>query len=263
MQGANKNNQSNQGGGNENVDVAWKCHQCQTLNALNKLRCSGFKDSGHKCMAYKGRRSKNTSTSTEGCELVWLEKGAKLGLRHDNSDECFICRMGGSLLCCDFCDKSFHLGCHVPPLDSVPFGDFKCCECRAPTLKKLFHCGSCQICLHGELNQCPNKRYAEPAIVSPAKQKSNPSTIERNGAQTADESSSSPAKKSNTSTIEINGAQAADKTADESPSSSSHEDDIPNDLILCQRELKRSREEIKNQAEEIKRLKRALQAMIA
>ncbi len=68
---AKKNNQSNQGGGN--VDVAWKCHQCQTLNALDSLRCNGLKQSGHRCMAYKGRRSKNTSTSTEGCELVWLE----------------------------------------------------------------------------------------------------------------------------------------------------------------------------------------------
>lgn len=239
MQGANKNNQSNQGKGN--VDVAWKCHQCQTLNALDKLRCNGFKESGHKCMAYKGRRSHNTSTSTEGCELVWLENGAKLGLRHNNSDECFICRMGGSLLMCDFCDKSFHLGCHIPPLESVPFGDFKCCECRAPTLKKLFHCGSCQICLRGELDQCPNKRYAEPAIVSPAKQKSNPSTIEKTGA-----------------------ANPIVNTADESSSSSqTSEDDIPNDLISCQRELKRTREEMKKQAEEIKRLKGALQAMIA
>jgi hypothetical protein len=127
----------------------------------------------------------------------------------------------------------------------------------------LFHCGSCQICLRGELNQCPNKRYAEPAIVSPAKQKSNPdlSTVERNGAQTADntadESSSSPAKKTNPSTIERNGAQTADNTCESS------EDDIPNDLVACQRELKRSREEIKKQEAEIKRLKGALQAMIA
>ncbi len=175
--------------------------------------------------------------------------------------------MGGSLLLCDFCDKSFHLGCHIPPLDSVPFGDFKCCECRAPTLEKLFHCGNCQFCLRDdcgsclscrdkpkfggegtlkqmcELKQCPNKRYAPPAIVSPAKKKTSVT--------------SSTKSKSNPSTIERNGAQTADNTADES------EDDIPNDLILCQRELKRSREEIKKQSEEIKRLKGALQAMIA
>ena len=143
--------------------------------------------------------------------------------------------MGGSLLLCDFCDKSFHLGCHIPPLDSVPFGDFKCCECTAPVMKELFHCGSCQICLSGELRQCPNKRYAPPAIVSPAKQKSYPSC-----------------------------AQKSDNSADESSSSSqTSEDDIPNDLVACQRELKRSRDEIKKQTAEIKRLKGALQAMIA
>lgn len=145
----------------DNNDVAWKCHKCGVLNAISNLRCMTSK-----CKAYKGRIRYNNRTSTEGCELVWLENGARLGEVHDNSDECYICFTGGSLICCDLCDKSFHLGCHIPPLLEVPFGTFECCECRATTLKKLFHCGECQTCLSGDRDKCPNKWYMPPATAT-------------------------------------------------------------------------------------------------
>ncbi len=233
----------------ESNDVAWKCHLCGMLNAICQSQCTGFK-----CKAYKGKIRYNTATSTEGCELVWLENGAKLGQVHDNSDECFICCMGGSLVCCDHCDKSFHLECHIPPLAEVPFGDFKCCECQAPTLKKLFHCGECPVCLRDECNKCPNKRYAPPAIVSPlcAKQRTPPSTASSPYARRLDVQ---PEMTSYTTTD--------DQSNDTSSQSGQPEDDVPNDLVLCQRELKRSREEVKKQAEEIKRLKGAIQALIS
>jgi hypothetical protein len=46
-------------------------------------------------------------------------------------DECFICFDGGEILLCDFCDRSYHLQCHRPPLDKIPEGEFKCMECVA------------------------------------------------------------------------------------------------------------------------------------
>lgn len=46
-------------------------------------------------------------------------------------DECFICFDGGEIILCDFCDRSYHLQCHRPPLKRVPDGEFKCMECVA------------------------------------------------------------------------------------------------------------------------------------
>jgi hypothetical protein len=227
----------------ESSDVAWKCHRCGVLNAICSLRCNGFK-----CYAYKGKIRYNTPTSTEGCELVWLENGAKLGQVHDNSDECFICCMGGSLVCCDHCDKSFHLECHIPPLNAVPFGEFKCCECLALSLKTLFHCGECPTCLRDDYKQCPNKRYAPPAVSPCSKHPPGNDPIRRRQDEQPETTSST---------------DTDDQSNDTSSQSGRLEDNVPNDLILCQRELKRSREEIQKQAEEIKRLKGAIQALIS
>mmetsp|Transcript_15854 Transcript_15854/g.28050 ORF Transcript_15854/g.28050 Transcript_15854/m.28050 type:complete len:273 (-) Transcript_15854:834-1652(-) len=49
----------------------------------------------------------------------------------NSDDHCYICCYGGLLVCCDHCDKSFHMNCHVPPLQSIPEGEWKCCECAA------------------------------------------------------------------------------------------------------------------------------------
>lgn len=46
---------------------------------------------------------------------------------HD--DFCGHCKGGGSLLCCDTCDNSFHLTCLSPPLLKVPEGDWICDDC--------------------------------------------------------------------------------------------------------------------------------------
>ena len=34
------------------------------------------------------------------------------------------------LLCCDFCEKAYHLNCHVPPVSEVPAGHWMCQECE-------------------------------------------------------------------------------------------------------------------------------------
>ncbi|KAL9186382.1 hypothetical protein ACHAXT_005620 [Thalassiosira profunda] len=117
--------------------------------------------------------------------------------RGENDDACFICYDGGLLVCCDYCEKSFHMHCHVPPLEQVPRrGKWKCCECAASSFSKRFKCGQCeacqredcgkclfcldkpkfggrlllkQVCVH---KRCPYKRYALPAkVVTPMAQK--------------------------------------------------------------------------------------------
>jgi len=46
---------------------------------------------------------------------------------HDES--CFVCKKEGELLCCDFCPKSYHLGCVQPPIKDVPETDWRCPDC--------------------------------------------------------------------------------------------------------------------------------------
>ena len=35
-----------------------------------------------------------------------------------------ISPLQGSLLFCDACDKGYHMQCHVPPLATMPIGEF-------------------------------------------------------------------------------------------------------------------------------------------
>lgn len=44
-----------------------------------------------------------------------------------NADDCHICTKGGELLCCDFCERAYHLYCIH--LDAIPEGDWKCPVC--------------------------------------------------------------------------------------------------------------------------------------
>lgn len=37
---------------------------------------------------------------------------------HD--DVCAVCGEEGNLLCCDFCPRTYHLDCLVPPMESLP-----------------------------------------------------------------------------------------------------------------------------------------------
>ncbi|KAL7543918.1 hypothetical protein ACHAXR_013297 [Thalassiosira sp. AJA248-18] len=109
----------------------------------------------------------------------------------EHSRTCYICCSGGKLICCDYCEKVFHLSCHIPKLSQIPSGVWKCCECRAVELTKRYKCGECSFCLREECQKCkfckdmkkfggnnilkqtciekrcPNKRYALPATFAP------------------------------------------------------------------------------------------------
>ena len=45
-----------------------------------------------------------------------------------NADHCYACKGGGELLCCDSCEKAFHLAC--VNLREVPSGDWFCGHCE-------------------------------------------------------------------------------------------------------------------------------------
>ncbi|OWZ10585.1 hypothetical protein PHMEG_00016548 [Phytophthora megakarya] len=48
---------------------------------------------------------------------------------------CEICLKGGKLLCCDGCERAYHLNCVRPALLDVPEGDWFCSHCRDANLK--------------------------------------------------------------------------------------------------------------------------------
>ncbi|KAA8537227.1 hypothetical protein F0562_029705 [Nyssa sinensis] len=43
--------------------------------------------------------------------------------------ECVICDLGGNLLCCDSCPRTYHLQCLNPPLKRIPMGKWQCPNC--------------------------------------------------------------------------------------------------------------------------------------
>ncbi|OVA03206.1 SNF2-related [Macleaya cordata] len=47
--------------------------------------------------------------------------------------ECVICDLGGNLLCCDSCPRTYHLQCLNPPLKRTPPGKWQCPKCCDPS----------------------------------------------------------------------------------------------------------------------------------
>ncbi|XP_043699525.1 protein CHROMATIN REMODELING 4-like isoform X2 [Telopea speciosissima] len=55
--------------------------------------------------------------------------------------ECVICDLGGNLLCCDSCPRTYHLQCLNPPLKRTPPGKWQCPNCceRNDPVKPINH----------------------------------------------------------------------------------------------------------------------------
>ncbi|XP_010536742.1 PREDICTED: protein CHROMATIN REMODELING 4-like isoform X2 [Tarenaya hassleriana] len=53
--------------------------------------------------------------------------------------ECVVCDLGGDLLCCDSCPRTYHIECLKPPLKKIPNGKWLCPKCseKIDTLKPI------------------------------------------------------------------------------------------------------------------------------
>ncbi|KAF8039852.1 hypothetical protein BT93_B2154 [Corymbia citriodora subsp. variegata] len=89
-----------------------------------------------------GINSKGKSGEPEA--TVNLELGEKQNLHvlvnidaESGQSTCFICKLGGKLLCCDGakCQKNYHLSCLDPPLNDVPLGVWHCLACVRKMIK--------------------------------------------------------------------------------------------------------------------------------
>ncbi|XP_036611360.1 nuclear body protein SP140-like protein [Trichosurus vulpecula] len=47
----------------------------------------------------------------------------------ENDNECFMCKDGGELFCCDSCPKSFHRDCHISSVSSESSAEWNCTFC--------------------------------------------------------------------------------------------------------------------------------------
>ncbi|XP_074333317.1 protein CHROMATIN REMODELING 4-like [Apium graveolens] len=50
--------------------------------------------------------------------------------------ECVVCDLGGNLLCCDSCPRTYHLQCLDPPLKRIPTGKWQCPTCSVKTVSR-------------------------------------------------------------------------------------------------------------------------------
>ncbi|XP_057970460.1 protein CHROMATIN REMODELING 4 isoform X3 [Malania oleifera] len=55
--------------------------------------------------------------------------------------ECVVCDVGGNLLCCDSCPRTYHLQCLDPPLKRIPMGKWQCPNCcqKSDPLEPVSH----------------------------------------------------------------------------------------------------------------------------
>ena len=96
---------------------------------VGKRKCKDWKGSDVSSDEDDTGESEHWVSSSESGEMN-SERGP-LPTDGENADECFFCKDGGDLICCDGCPRSFHFECLVPPMRKcdMPEGDWMCEFC--------------------------------------------------------------------------------------------------------------------------------------
>eukprot|EP00250_Pteridium_aquilinum_P014046 c21746_g1_i1 orf=310-7884(+) len=114
---------------------------------LNNEKCLALQDSPPELPAdtpsqYRSKKRKlsavNSGLNKETAgkqEIPQSESAFRDKTRGDDGYffECVVCDMGGNLLCCDICPRTYHLDCLDPPLKRTPPGKWHCPSCRENT----------------------------------------------------------------------------------------------------------------------------------
>ncbi|CAH8320404.1 unnamed protein product [Eruca vesicaria subsp. sativa] len=70
-----------------------------------------------------------TSSDKLSTDLTPEQTSSKRKGHDGNYFECVICDLGGDLLCCDSCPRTYHTECLTPPLKRIPNGKWICPKC--------------------------------------------------------------------------------------------------------------------------------------
>ncbi|KAI3798449.1 hypothetical protein L1987_33725 [Smallanthus sonchifolius] len=70
----------------------------------------------------------HTSTSSK-CKIKEERSPSKKKGNDGSCQDCVICDLGGDLLCCDRCPKTYHNACLDPPLKQIPSDKWQCPDC--------------------------------------------------------------------------------------------------------------------------------------
>ncbi|KAL3922397.1 MAG: hypothetical protein SGILL_002227 [Bacillariaceae sp.] len=104
------------------------CMYCEQRGDL--LICDGCDQSCHKeCLKPPLKEIPEGDFFCPECEA----KSASI----DQDDVCMYCHKVGELLICDGCERSCHMRCLNPPLETIPEGDFFCTDCSSKPAAKV------------------------------------------------------------------------------------------------------------------------------
>ncbi|KAL3827047.1 hypothetical protein ACHAXA_007554 [Cyclostephanos tholiformis] len=109
-----------------------------------------------RCITCNGENKKANMKNKPKVKKEKVKKESKPLFEGEHMDDCFMCFNGGDLICCDYCEKAYHLECHIPPLTEVPNGLWKCQECAAVEYTRMMKCGECRACLREDCGKCSN-----------------------------------------------------------------------------------------------------------
>ena len=103
---------------------------CQTCVACvtGKARCIFRKCQG------RGAEADGDDDDGDADDGAKAEEEEEEEDRHDT--ECYVCKDGGDLICCDGCERAYHSNCHKPKIWDLPDGEWYCMVCT-PMRKAL------------------------------------------------------------------------------------------------------------------------------
>lgn len=102
-----------------------------------------------------------------------------------NDDFCFRCGLSGEILCCDRCDRSYHLHCLDPPLDEAPEGEWECPAHRPQRGRKKTEAELLELDNQSHENAERGMRH-KPARVDAAKYQIAPTALRPGGVDPAE-----------------------------------------------------------------------------
>lgn len=96
-----------------------------------KLPCGPDLSNGKEGKAVACESLRNTSLAKCRAESVMSSDQSPCKKKGNDGYyfECVICDLGGNLLCCDSCPRTYHLQCLNPPLKRIPTGKWQCSSC--------------------------------------------------------------------------------------------------------------------------------------